>query len=246
MRLREFFVTTLVMVFAFNTLAAWPRLRLTAADDLAETDEARPEASLPAAPSTVIMKDRALGSAYHDALSILSTPGPCSDFFGGSAIAVEVFNGFMAAVTKGYFVRGIGMRMSGSVTNVVNAASNKQYRLFEKVSINMNGPFYRRKTFTTDPFMSRIGSFEANSPEVRVLMLLHELGHLIKSPDGNWLLPDDGHDEDLSRQNSQTIEALCGEQIKHLGAPQDRINLVTKKKASQKTVALNTTTRTPR
>jgi hypothetical protein len=246
MRLREFFVTTLVMIFAFNTPTAWPRLRFTAAHDLAETDEARPDASMPAAPSAGIMKDRALGSAYQNTLSILRTPGPCSNFFGGPAIAVEVFNGFMAAVTKDYFVRGIGMRMSGSVTTVVNAASNRQYRLFEKVSINMNGPFYGRKTVTTSPLLSRVGSFEANSPEVRVLMLLHELGHLIKGPDGNWLLPDDGHDESLSRQNSQKIEALCGALIKDLGTQQDSINLVTKKKASQKTVALNTTTRTPR
>jgi hypothetical protein len=45
------------------------------------------------------------------------------------------------------------------------------------------------------------------------LMLLHELGHTIKSDDGKWLLPDDGGDDSLSRRNSMKIEKVCGAEI---------------------------------
>lgn len=47
-------------------------------------------------------------------------------------------------------------------------------------------------------------------------MLLHELGHLVKGPEGNWLLPDDGNDVEASSNNSKKIEDVCGDQIKEL------------------------------
>lgn len=50
-----------------------------------------------------------------------------------------------------------------------------------------------------------------------MLILLHELGHVMKGKDGKLLLPDDGKSEELSRNNSRKIEEVCGDQIKGLG-----------------------------
>lgn len=96
--------------------------------------------------------------------------------------------------------------MSGETTSVTNAQTKKEYRLFEHVSINGNGPFYRKQFSLMEPPIHGIGSFEANTKEARVLMFLHELGHLIKGEDGNWLLPDDGRSVEISWNNSKKIE----------------------------------------
>ena len=52
-----------------------------------------------------------------------------------------------------------------------------------------------------------------------MLILLHELGHLMKRNDGNWLLADDNKADTVSRDNSKKILEVCGEQIKALGRP---------------------------
>jgi hypothetical protein len=47
----------------------------------------------------------------------------------------------------------------------------------------------------------------------RALILLHELGHLIRGEDGKWLLPDDGNDDRQSRANTQRVQAVCRAQL---------------------------------
>ncbi|MBA2528097.1 MAG: hypothetical protein H0V18_20280 [Pyrinomonadaceae bacterium] len=111
----------------------------------------------------------------------------------------------------------IGMRMSGSTTNIHDARTKKHYRIFDRVSLNSNGPFYRKKAAVWDPTMPNVGTFQPNTKEARVLMLLHELGHVIKGSDGLWLLPNDGKDEGLSRANSYRIENVCEDEINSLG-----------------------------
>jgi hypothetical protein len=49
-------------------------------------------------------------------------------------------------------------------------------------------------------------------------MLLHELGHLMKGPNGDWLLPDDGKSFTDSLSNTRKIESICGEQIRALSS----------------------------
>ena len=51
-----------------------------------------------------------------------------------------------------------------------------------------------------------------------MLMLLHELAHLIAGPDGRWLIPDDGNNQELSRKNTLLVEARCRDQIKEIRA----------------------------
>ncbi len=171
---------------------------------------------LPPAPSPLIEKDKVLSDAYYDALGILSDDNTCSEFFGGAPAAVTVFKTFMGQVRKAFLDPAIGMRMSGEITLGVNAPTQTKFRLFEKVSINTNGPFYRKKFSFSDASVPRLAGYAPNTKEIRVLILLHELAHLIKGDDGKWLLPDDGRGEWISRSNSQKIEEVCGDQITNL------------------------------
>jgi hypothetical protein len=187
------------------------------------------KASTPPEPSALISEDKILGSAYYDTLSILSTPNECSDFFGGSASSVDGFNGLMGNARKDYFTNSIGIRMTGATVNVFNMRTRSKYRIFSKVSINGNGPFYRRKFSVTQPTVPGVGTFAANTKEARVLMFLHELGHVVQSGDGKWLLPDDGGNDELSRENTRKIESVCGNQIKSLGKGDTVMNLASGK-----------------
>ena len=222
MRLREFLVGTALMSLALVTARAFPvnqsssELWRDSGNDSKGTSGSGKKLAVPVMPSPLIQKDKVLGSAYYDTLSILNVTSPCSDFFGGPSAAMEVFTGLMGRITRQYLSIGIGIRMSGPLTSVFNSETKTTYRLFDEVSINVNGPFYRRKLNNLDRTIHGIGSFLPDSREVRVLMFLHELGHLIKGPEGKWLLPDDGYNEDLSKANSQKIEGICGEQIRGL------------------------------
>lgn len=249
MSLREFLVGTALMSLALVTVRALPvnrssrELRRDSGNDSKGTSGPGKNAVVPVPPSPLLHKDKVLGSAYYDTLSILNVTSPCSDFFGGPSAAVEVFNSLMGKITRHYFSISIGIRMSGPLTTVTNFETKTAYRLFDEVSINFNGPFYKRKISNADRTIHGIGSFLPNSREVRVLMLLHELGHLIKGPDGKWLLPDDGNNEDLSRANSQKIEDVCGEQIKGLSRI-DTLDLAKLKKPKE-TLALASTASSP-
>lgn len=174
------------------------------------------KATTPVVPSPLITEDKILGAAYYDTLSILRTTNECSEFFGGSLNSIEIFNSLIAKVRKEYLSSSVGIRMSGTTINVSNALTNSKYRLFDKVSINANGPFYRRKQVGQGG-VPGIGSFQPNSKEGRVLMFLHELGHVIKDQSGKWLLPDDGRDDLISRSNTRKIEDICGTQLRNLG-----------------------------
>lgn len=192
------------------------------------------EAITPSVPSPLINEDKILGAAYYDTLSILSSPNECSEFFGGPSASVEIFNSLVGKVRKDYFSHSIGIRMSGETVNMFNATTRNQYRLFNKVSVNANGPFYRKKYSHNEPSIPGIGSFEANTKEVRVLMFLHELGHVAQGKAGEWLLPDDGRSEALSRDNTKKIEDVCGDQIRNLGKGDMAINSASGKHVDEK------------
>jgi len=195
MKLREFLIGTAMM--SFTLVSA--------------------HAITPTVPSPLITEDKILGSAYYDTLSILSTPNECSDFFGGPVASVDIFNGLIGKVRTSFFQPSIGIRMSGDTISGFNQTTKTRYRLFNKVSINRNGPFYRRKNSPWEPTVRGVGTFAPNTKEARVLMFLHELGHIVKAEGGDWLLPDDGGNEALSRDNTRKIEDVCGGQIKNLG-----------------------------
>jgi hypothetical protein len=217
MKLSEFlFCTALVTVNVMSVSAAPPFTEIDPeSSDPWSAASASSEAA-PRLPSPLLAQDKVLSEAYRNALSILSSENSCSAFFGGATGAVVVFNRLMSQVRKDYFGHSIGMRMSGAITSGYNLTTKTRYRMFDKMSLNANGPFYRQKVSPSEPTIPRLGSYPPNTKEVRVLILLHELGHLMKGDDGNWLLPDDGKAEAISHNNSQKIEDACGEQIKSL------------------------------
>lgn len=227
MRLREWLLCTAVMSLALVNVNATPPADIDRL--LATVEPLGPSAivrrnpastsvsvPLPRPPSPLIEADKVLGEAYYDTLAILSEDNSCSDFFGGTTGAVMVFNDLMSQVRKEFVAPTIAMRMSGAVTHGTNLGTNTKYRRFAKAAINSNGPFYRRKVSQADTSVPRLGGFEPNTKEIRVLILLHELGHLMKGDKGDWLLPDDGKAEAVSSENSYKIEEVCGEQIKSL------------------------------
>jgi hypothetical protein len=69
---------------------------------------------------------------------------------------------------------------------------------------------------SSDPHVPKVGSFQPNTREARALILLHELGHLLKGASGGWLLADDGNDVRASERNTALVEKKCGTQIRSL------------------------------
>lgn len=244
MRLRELLFGTALMSLALvTTKASAPapaeECRPDFADDTRSVAEARPSVPPPSAPSPLVSEDKVLGSAYYETLTILSSNNRCSDFFGGPE-SVDIFNHLVSKIRKSVLSVGIGMRMSGPTTNIYDFRTNKKYRIFDKVSLNSNGPFYRKKTAVWELTVPKVGTFEPNTKEARVLILLHELGHLMKGSDGHWLLPDDGKDEGLSRANSYKIEDICQHEIASLGKDVTLKDLGKYKKPNQQPIPFTT------
>ena len=183
-----------------------------------------PEVVIPEAPLSPSETRRLphMHDTYLNAFKILSENNTCSQFFGGPVPAIEVLNEFTRRLKITYFDdRRIGIRMSGKTEDMLNARTGTSYRLFEKVEVNGNGPFFRRKNYSWEPLIPKVNIFQPDTREARVLILLHELGHLMKGPDGHWLLPNDGGNEAQSDINTATVMAKCKSQIvaSEQGAP---------------------------
>jgi hypothetical protein len=166
-------------------------------------------------PNDFVSRDEVLIAAYYDTMTILSRDNKCSNFYGGPEASVQVFHEFMSRIKRSLMSPRVGLRMYGDYMNVLNAETKLKYRIFENASLNSDGPFYRRRSTSSG---NMVGSFSPNTREARVLMLLHELGHLMKGPNGDWLLPDDGTDLTDSLANTKKIESICGEQIRALSS----------------------------
>lgn len=156
-----------------------------------------------------------LERAYVDVYRILAVDTQCGKFFGAGSR--DVLDQFIVTLRdRTLYDPSIAMRLSGSFTRSVIPKEGTEYRLFERAEINRHGAFYRSRTVFTDGFVPGVGSFHSDTREARVLILLHELAHLIKGANGAWLIPDDGKNEQLSRINNKTVESQCGEQIRGL------------------------------
>ena len=242
MRLRDFFRATTFMSLTVitsqaNTLPPALINRTDLDSTECEVDYVRvgePAGSALPPPPEMIANDKVLESVYYNTLSILSSSNSCSEFFGGPAASMEVFNQLMGQVRKDALSSTVAMRMHGNTFDGQDARTGARYRLFSKVSINTNGPFFKKKNFNSERSVFGVGSFGPNTREVRVLILLHELGHLMRGQDGTWLLPDDGGKEEVSRNNSYKIEEVCGDQIKGLGNGDAFKNLALRSQAGER------------
>ncbi|MCA1634348.1 MAG: hypothetical protein LC802_11815 [Acidobacteria bacterium] len=155
--------------------------------------------------------------SYMDVYHILKEENSCSRFFGGSAGALEAFNDFARQLRKKALGDGaLAIRMKGRYTIYRNNLTGASFRLFEEAAINSNGPFFIRIPFAQAARV-HIGRFLIPSRGARALTLLHELGHLVRGADGEWLLPNDGGDRRLSERNTREVEGRCLEQLMTLG-----------------------------
>lgn len=153
----------------------------------------------------------AVGETYEDVFRALKEDNSCSRFFGGPRVAVTVFNEFARRLRRRTVgTADVGLVMSGSYTWYQDGRSGASYRLFDEAAINSNGPFVVVPSPTGTRF--QVGRFPAATRPAKALMLLHELGHLIRGPAG-WLLPNDGGDAALSDRNTRTVESRCIEQL---------------------------------
>jgi hypothetical protein len=157
-----------------------------------------------------------LDHAYLHAHKLLGGDHPCSQFFGGNA-SRQILDELVIRLRTGLIDNSrIGIRMSGGFTSLVEPQEGISYRIFEHAEINRIGAFYKSKVLPADPYVPNVGSFRPNTREARVLILLHELAHMIKGRGGSWLIPDDGDNPELSRQNTERVESRCGQQIRAL------------------------------
>jgi hypothetical protein len=148
----------------------------------------------------------------------LSQESSCSRFFGGPYLALTVLNGFAPQLRgRPLGQGGVGIRMSGGYDIYRDGATGATYRLFKEAFINSDGPFLVRVVRPQSARL-RVGRFEAETRQAKVLLLLHEMGHLVSAPGGGWLLPDDGGDAEQSERNTRTIESQCLKQLLALGA----------------------------
>ena len=151
-----------------------------------------------------------LDRAYLDAFTILNNENQCSQLFGGR-FAISALNELVLQLKPRYLDKNIAIRMSGKITTFQNNRTGFSFRLFEKAEINLSSSFFR----SSEHFFV-VSNLQPNTRETRVVVLLHELGHLVKSPENRWVLPDDGKDSSLSLENTRQVISVCREQIESL------------------------------
>jgi hypothetical protein len=141
----------------------------------------------------------------------------CSRFYGGPAVALEVFEQFAGAATKVTDTNEARLfKMSGRYTTVINDTTGFTYRLFEKTTLNANSSFYRWRSLPGQSMLRPVGGYLPASRGARAITLLHELAHLVEGADGKWLIPDDGGDQIQSSKNTDTVKKVCKEELKKL------------------------------
>ena len=157
-----------------------------------------------------------LDRTYLDVWEIVSEENSCSRFFGGSEKVTMVLDDFVNRVrVEPLDAATVGIRMSGHYSEVIDHPTRFTYRLFDNTTLNSRGPFFKAyHPYANTPYW--VGPYSAGSREARILMLLHEMGHLIKKGDGQWLLPDDGASTGLNFRNTQAVEQQCGTIIRGL------------------------------
>jgi hypothetical protein len=106
--------------------------------------------------------------------------------------------------------------MTGVTTMVTKVTTGFSYRLFQKAEVNLDGPFYLGNGLPGRQLVHNVGRYSPNTREARVALLLHELGHLIRKDNGDWVLPNDGYDFGVSRENTDRVIAVCSKQIEAL------------------------------
>jgi hypothetical protein len=177
---------------------------------------AAPVKSVATGPLLSLRKDYSLRLAYKDVFEILADSNICSDFYGGPAVATTVLNQFIMRVERSELSVFISFQMAGRDQKMLDLSSGAAYRLFDYEFVNSEGAFYQRRFDPKLPRPPNVGSFLPGTRPARALILMHELAHLIKRPDGSWLIPNDGNDSRQSTLNTAQVERRCAAELKAL------------------------------
>lgn len=156
-----------------------------------------------------------LEKAYLDVFTILNEESSCSRFYGGPP-AIAALNELVQKLQPTYLDRNVAIRMKGSMTIFQSYRTNFSFRVFDKVELNLEGAFYRSNT-PGERRIPLIGKYQPNTRESRVVVLLHELGHMVRGKNKTWLFSDDGDDRSLSQKNSEIVIHACQDQIDAIG-----------------------------
>ena len=167
-------------------------------------------------PLVVRRKDWNITQAYIDVFKILSNQNTCSDFYRGRRTATRVLNSFVTAIKSQPLLREVSFQMAGHPRLIRDPATGASYRFFEQTMVNINGSFYQRRADPMRKFPSDVGNFSPGSRAARVLILLHELGHLIQNKNGDWLIPDDGFNGEQSKANTLRVQQVCRKELEAL------------------------------
>lgn len=152
--------------------------------------------------------------AYLDVFTILNEDNTCSRLFGGRN-AIAALNEMVLRLKPRYFEHDIAIRMSGETTMVQSHLTGFTFRLFDRMELNMAGSFFRTPS-PSERHFSITPIYPPNSRETRVVVFLHELGHLVRGVDNKWVLVDDGNDPSQSLNNTERVISACREQITSL------------------------------
>lgn len=153
-----------------------------------------------------------IDQAYLDVYTILNYDNPCSRFYGGR-LSITALTEFVKQLKPTYLERKVAIRMSGPVTTFQSHTTGFSFRLFEKAELNLSGSFFKSRA-PSERTTAIVSDYLPNTRETRVVVLLHELGHLVKNEKDDWLLSDDGKDASLSVENSRKVVSVCRDEIK--------------------------------
>ena len=157
-----------------------------------------------------------LEKAYLDVFTILNDENSCSQLYGGPA-AIAALNELFQRLHPTYLDRNIAIRMKGATTIYQSYRTKFSFRVFDVVEINREGAFFRGNN-PGERRIPLIGTYQPNTRESRVVVLLHELGHMVRGKDlKTWLFADDGDDIFLSQKNSEMVIQACQNQIESVG-----------------------------
>jgi RHS repeat-associated protein len=126
---------------------------------------------------------------------LLKKGGACAEFLG--AYGLDALNAMRNASR---FTRSSGPGNNPTGISMDLQPLNGNFRAPTSVTFFTNGPFF---VGVNKP---ALGTFPAGSNGAQLVALMHELGHLVKNPNGTGpLLPNDGGNSALSQTNTDTM-----------------------------------------
>jgi RHS repeat-associated protein len=162
-------------------------------------------------------RQRGIDDTIYDIGQIFSGDSDCTRFFGGMEVAPYILQ--RLELQPGSLPnRDVGIQMTFPTT-ADGAYQNVQYRRPSTSGVvNTDGPFYSAFYPGTSDRRPNVGPYRAGTAQARVLMVLHEMAHMIRPPGGTgWLIPNDGplhpNYPNQSRENTQTVHDVCGDEI---------------------------------